>query len=124
MGREPRARGGRGEAGTRHGEEGPEEDEAVEVDFAAHGGEAEDAGAALEAHQEGLGLVVEAVRGQEMGRAGLPCGGDEQPVPGIAGGGLDVAARLRPRQVRTRACKASASRDRGDAAQRQRRTQG
>ena len=42
---------------------GRKSDEAVEVDLAAHGGEAEDAGAALEAHQEGLGLVV-AVMGE------------------------------------------------------------
>ena len=93
--REPGTQGRRGEADARHGKEGPGKDEAVEVDLAAHGGKAEDAGAALEAHQEGLGLVVEAVGGKEVRRAGLACCGDEEPVAGVAGGGLDVPLRLR-----------------------------
>jgi hypothetical protein len=96
VGDEPGRRGGGGEPGARHAEEGAEEDEAVEVDLAPHGGEAEDAGAALEAHQEGLGLVLEAVGGEEPGGARLPRRLDQEPVARAAGGGFDAGRGFRP----------------------------
>ena len=80
--------GGCGEPRSRNVEERPEDDDAVAVDHPAHRGEPEDARAALETHQKGLGLIV-AVMGEEQMRR--------------------PASRAAPSSNRYRASRASAS---------------
>ena len=71
------------------------------VDLAAHGGEAEDAGAARQPQQEGLGLVVAVMGGEEMAGAGLARGVEQEPV---------ARRRAPPPRCRCPACGPSSAR--------------
>ena len=99
-----RLKAGRGNGGgkpaPRQVEERPRDRDAGRPDRRAHRGEPEDAGAADEAHQEGLGEIVPVVGEKEMAGARLTRRLDQQAVARRARGGLDVASSAWPFPVK------------------------